>query len=268
MRTRPACSSRGQVLGRPVGALLGLDLSFNPLSTLPSYRAIAAKSLAERVHIMRDAAFKAKVLAEEPVIDPVPVRNRLIKEAPNMFVFDDEPDYGPGRDRSVGEMARNAGVSPMSLVYDLLLEDDGRSVLYLPSANFCDGNLDVAREMLAHVDTVPGLGDGGAHYGVICDATYSTHLLTHWVKGAPDGQRFALEWAVNALTRRSAETVGLLDRGLLATGMKADVNVIDLDALTLHAPRPVFDLPSGGRRLRRARRWVCRDGRQWSGDAP
>jgi N-acyl-D-amino-acid deacylase len=244
MRLRP------QVLGRPVSALFGLDLSFNPLSNLPGYRAIAGLPLEQRVAILRDPDVKARLLAEEPVIDPVPLRNRLIREAPNMFLLEHKPDYGPGRDKSVGALAARAGVTAMSMAYDLMLTDDGHAVLYLPSANYVDGTLDVARQMLGHPDAVPALGDGGAHYGVICDASYSTHLLTYWTRDAPEDQRFPVEWAVHALTRKAADLAGLTDRGQLAAGLKADLNVIDYEDLALYAPRPVYDLPSGGRRLR------------------
>lgn len=240
---------RGQIMARPVGVLMGLDLSFNPLSQQPSYRAISQLPLAERVAILRDFDFKRKVLAEQPVVDPQPLINQLLKLAPQMFVLGARPDYAPPPHMRIAERARARGVDPVSLAYDLMLEDEGRAILYLPSANFVDGTLDVAREMMAHPDTVLGLGDGGAHYGLICDACYPTFALTYWVKGAPQDQRFSLEWMIAALTSRPAETVGLFDRGVVATGMKADLNVIDLERLDLHSPQPVYDLPTGGRRL-------------------
>jgi N-acyl-D-amino-acid deacylase len=240
---------RGQVIGRPVGAMLGLNLSFSPLSHLPSYIAIADKPLAERVAIMRDPAFKKKMLAEDPVIDPQPIRNRLIREAPNMFLMPEKAEYFPRPEASVGEMARKAGVTPMEMAYDLLLGDEGNAVLCLPSANFADKNLDAVYAMMIDEHSVPGLGDGGAHYGVICDASYTTHMLSFWTKEAPRDKRVSLEWAVHWISRKAAETVGLMDRGLVAKGMKADLNVIDEDRLALYAPRAVYDLPSGGRRM-------------------
>ena len=240
---------RGQIMARPVGVLLGLDLSYNPLTTLPSYRAIADKPLAEKVAIMRDPAFKAKVLAEEPIVDPVPLNNRFIRLAPEMFLLGKIPNYLPSQDMKVGERAKRLGVDPMSLVYDLLLEEDGHAILYLPSANFADGTTKVAREMLMHPDTILGLGDGGAHYGIICDAGYPTFILTYWTRQAPEDQRISLETAIAELTRRPAETVGLFDRGLVQTGYKADLNVIDYDHLTLYSPQPVYNLPTGARRL-------------------
>ena len=240
---------RGQVHARPVGMLLGLDLSLHPLSTLPSYKAIAHLPLTERVKILRDPGYKAKMLAEEPEVDPVPLNNRFIPQAPNMFPLGRNPDYARPKDEWIGAQAKRLDVSPMSLVYDLLLEDDGHAILCLPSG-FESGSLDITREMMLHPQAVVALGDGGAHCGVICDAGYPTHLLTYWVRDAPEDQRVPLEWAVANLTRKSAETVRLLDRGLIAPGMKADINVIDLQRLELHRPAPAYDLPAGGRRLK------------------
>jgi N-acyl-D-aspartate/D-glutamate deacylase len=229
--------------------MLGLDLSCHPLMTLPSYRAIADLPLAERVRIMRDPAYKAKMLAEEPVVSPVALNNKLIKWTPGMCVLGEEPDYAPSDDKRIGEMAKKAGVDPLSIAYDLLLEQDGHAILTLPVTNFSYGNLDVVREMLNHPDTILGLGDGGAHYGLICDAAYPTHLLTYWVRDAAKGEGFSLEWAINALSRQTAEAVGLLDRGLVAEGLKADLNIIDLGRMKLHSPRTIYNLPAGGRRL-------------------
>ncbi|WP_176593358.1 amidohydrolase family protein [Sphingobium sp. EM0848] len=243
------CTVRGQIHERPVGVLLGLELSLNPLSTKPSYKAIARLPLAERIAIMRDPAFKAKLLAEDVEPDPVPLANRLIGAVDRMFALGADPDYAPPREMQIGARAEARGVSPLSLAYDLLLEQDGHAILCLPSANFVSGTLKEVREMMQHPDTVIALGDGGAHYGVICDAGYPTHLLTHWGRDVAEEERFPIEWMIAALTRRPAETVGLMDRGLLAPGMKADINVIDHQRLRLHSPRPVYNLPAGGRRL-------------------
>lgn len=243
------CRVRGQIHERPVGVLLGLELSLNPLSTRPSYKAIAHLPLEERVAIMRDPAFKARVLTEESEPDPVPLANRLIGSVELMFALGADPDYAPPREMQIGNRARAMGVSPLSLAYDLMLEQDGHAILCLPGANFVSGTLKEVREMMEHPDTVIALGDGGAHYGVICDAGYPTHLLTHWGRNVPEEERFPIEWIITALTRRPAETVGLTDRGLIAPGMKADLNVIDHARLKLHPPRPVYNLPAGGRRL-------------------
>ncbi len=241
---------RGQVFPRPVGVLLGLDLSLHPFVTRPSCQAIAHLSLSEKVTIMRDHMFKARVLAETPVPDPQPINNMLIAQAAKMFVLEDPVDYTPAPEKQIGMRASEAGVPLDSFVYDLLLDHEGRNILYLPGANFVDCSVAAARTMIAHPNTVLGLGDGGAHYGLICDASFTTFLLTHWVRDAAPEHRFPVEWAVAELTRRPAEAVGLNDRGLIAPGMKADLNVIDYDALTLFAPRTVHDLPAGGKRLR------------------
>lgn len=240
---------RAQVIGRPVGILLGLELSQNPFSNLPSYRAIAHLPLAERVAAMRDPAIKALMMSEEQIPDPMPANNRYHGLVAQMFELGAEPDYSPGPAMTLGARAAARAVSPLSLAYDILLKDEGRAILYFPTANFVTGDLSVSRELMAHPDTVLGLGDGGAHYGIICDASYSTHLLTYWLKDAPEGWTFPLEWAVSALTREPAETVGLTDRGVIAVGRKADLNLIDIERLKLHAPSPVYDLPAGGRRL-------------------
>jgi N-acyl-D-aspartate/D-glutamate deacylase len=247
---RDGLEVRGQVFPRPIGVLFGLNLSYQPFSTRPAYKAIAQLPLAQRVSIMRDTQFKAKLLAEAPVSDPQPMINELVTKAALMFELRDPVDYAPPSDCSIGSRAKAAGVSAESLAYDLLLQDHGEAILYLPGANFVDYTLDSVRQMMAHPNTILGLGDGGAHYGLICDASFTTYVLTHWVRDVAAEQRFSLEWAVAELSRRPAEAVGLTDRGLIAPGLKADLNVIDYQRLTLFAPRPTYDLPAGGRRLR------------------
>ena len=178
------------------------------------------------------------------------MNDMLIAQADKMFVLEDPVDYAPPAEMQIGARAAAAGEPLDSFVYDLLLEHEGRNILYLPGANFVGCSLGAAREMMASEHTVLGLGDGGAHYGFICDASFPTFVLTYWVRDVTPEQRFPLEWAVAELSRRPAEAVGLTDRGLVAPGMKADLNVIDQDRLTLFAPRTVYDLPAGGRRLR------------------
>lgn len=241
---------RGQVFARPIGGLFGLDLSLHPFSVRPSYGAIAHLPLAQRVARMRDPDFKARLLAEEPVASPQPMANKLMAMAPHMFEMGDRLDYFPGPEETLGARAARAGVTLDSFVYDLLLGNDGRAMLYAPMANYSGCSSAPVREMMAHPLTVLGLGDGGAHYGVICDTSYTTFTLSYWARDVVADQRFPVEWAVAQLSRRPAETVGLYDRGLLAPGYKADLNVIDFDRLGLHSPRAVYDLPGGGRRLR------------------
>jgi N-acyl-D-aspartate/D-glutamate deacylase len=166
-----------------------------------------------------------------------------------IFPLGDPPDYEPAPETSVAAVAAREGRRPEEVVYDWLLERDGRQLLFAPLANYVDGNFDALREMMLHPRTVLGLSDGGAHCGLICDASMPTFLLTHWVRDRKRGERIALEEAVRLQTGNTAAVYGLTDRGTLEVGKKADVNVIDLDALRLQAPEMVFDLPAGGRRL-------------------
>jgi N-acyl-D-aspartate/D-glutamate deacylase len=139
--------------------------------------------------------------------------------------------------------------SPDDFAYDLLMQRDGRTILYMPMTNYAAGNLDVVREMIAHPDTLLGLGDGGAHVGVMCDATSTSYTLTHWTRDRSRGELFPVAWAVKRLSSDNAAAIGLHDRGLLRAGMKADLNVIDYDRLVLRPPEIVYDLPAGGKRL-------------------
>jgi len=166
-----------------------------------------------------------------------------------MFPLGDPPDYEPAPEHSIEGRAAAAGVSPAEFVYDVLLQRDGHELLLFPLANFTAGDLDVVREMNLAPGTLPGLSDGGAHCGVICDASFPTYMLTHWVRDRQRGERLPLEYVVQRQCRDTARHVGLHDRGTLEPGMLADLNVIDHDNLTLRAPEMVFDLPAGGRRL-------------------
>jgi N-acyl-D-aspartate/D-glutamate deacylase len=166
-----------------------------------------------------------------------------------IFELGDPPDYEPTPDDSIAARAQRLGVDPVALYVDLLLSDDGGALLYVPFLNYADGNLDAAAEMLGHAHTVPGLSDGGAHVGTICDASFPTSLLVHWARDRRRGMTFELPFLVQRQSRATATAVGLLDRGLLAPGYKADLNVIDMDHLALSAPRMVHDLPAGGKRL-------------------
>lgn len=237
----------GQVAPRAVGMCFGLNLSFNPFSFTDSYRAIAHLPLAERVALLRDPAMKAKILSETPQ-DRNPMMLWLTGLFPQMFPLGERPDYEPPADSSVAALAQARGVPAADLAYDMLLEEEGTRILYLPITNFADGTLSVVREMMASDATIIALGDGGAHYGLICDASYSTFALTHWARDRKEG-RFELPWIVRELTRKPALAVGLSDRGLIRPGMKADLNVVDFDRLALRRPEVRADLPGGGRRM-------------------
>ena len=239
---------RGQVAPRPVGMFFGLDLSLHLFSAHPSYKAIAHLPLAERVERMRSPAFRQQLLSEQPE-DSNPVTLTLIGAFRATCPWGDTPQYEPTREDRIEARAAAAGQSLEDYSYDLLLGDDGRAVFYLPAANYSGGNLHSVREMLGHPNTVMGLADGGAHYGLICDASFPTYLLQRWARDAREDQRIPLPLAIAELTSKAAATVGMIDRGRIAEGMKADLNVIDLDALKLHVPRVAYDLPAGGKRM-------------------
>ncbi len=247
-----AAAARGvnvnaHVAVRPIGLLLGLELSRNPFLGAPSYRAIMDLPLAERVRRMRDPQVRARILGEEPIRSDDPLMRK-----PNyakVFRLGDPPDYEQPRENALGPRAQRLGLDPAEMAYDALLENDGRGMLYVPFVNYAHGNLDAVREMLSHPNAVPGLSDGGAHCGIICDASFPTYLLTHWTRDRTRGPRLSIPFAVAAQARRTALSVGLADRGLVATGFKADLNIIDYDRLIVRAPEVHYDLPMGGRRL-------------------
>jgi N-acyl-D-aspartate/D-glutamate deacylase len=237
-----------QIPGRPTGMLMGLQSSLHPFITHPSYREIAHLPLDERVATMRDPQFRARILAEEPSVKDR-VTLYLITNFAKYFALGDPPNYEPERETSVAARAAREGKPPAELTYELMLQREGRELLYMPFANYSDYNFDALREMLTDPITALGLSDGGAHCGLICDASMPSYLLTHWVRDRTRGERLPIELAVKRQTSDTAKFYGLKDRGVLAPGMKADVNVIDLDGLRLHPPEMVFDLPAGGRRL-------------------
>lgn len=234
----------GQVLPRPIGLVCGLELTIHPFVTCPSYRAVADLPHAEKVKALRDPALKQKLISETP--EPGHPLTVMGRNWAWMFPLNDPPDYAQPLSNSMAGQAKAQGRTPEGVAYDRLLENDGHSLLYVTIGNFHDGKLDAVHEMLSHPDCVIGLGDGGAHYGAICDASFPTSMLTHWVR---DSGRIDLATAVRMLSRKPAEAVGLKDRGLLQPGYKADINVIDDKNLKLHIPTIVRDLPAGGRRL-------------------
>jgi len=234
----------GQVAPRPVGVLLGLAASLHPFLTCASYREVADRPLPELVAALRDPERRTRILTE---IDEGGRARRLFAFDAT-YELDAEFAYEPAPAASIAARAARDGRHPADLAYDLLLGDDGRALLYVPFLNYAGGSLDVVHEMLAHPNTVPGLADGGAHVGTICDGSFPTTLLTLWGRDRPEG-RFELPYLVQRHCRDTARTVGLLDRGVLAPGYRADLNVIDFDALRLHHPTLSYDLPAGGRRF-------------------
>lgn len=239
---------RAQVAGRPVGLILGLAASLNPFVGHKAYQAIADLPLAERISKLREAETRDAILGEDAV-STNPFMNAVLRNFDKMFELGTPPNYEPTPEMSLGARARDADVSVEAFVYDLLLQDDGQAFLYFPFLNYANHSLEPSLEMLKHKSTVPGLGDGGAHVGMICDASFTTHLLTHWTRDRTRGEKLSLAFVVKSHTQDTAAAVGLYDRGILAPGYKADLNIIDYDRLTLHGPKMLYDLPQGGKRL-------------------
>lgn len=240
---------RAQVLSRAIGVMLGHDLTLNTFYTTPTYESLADLPFDEKIRTLRRPEVRERILSEAADPDPTIVLGRLVREFHHMFQLGDPPDYEQPFEQSIEERARRLGIRPEALAYDLMLEDDGRAMLYVTLCNYEHGSLDTSLAMMRHPGAVLGLGDAGAHCGTICDGSFPTFMLTYWVRDRHRGDRLGLGEAVRMLSRDSARAVALDDRGILAPGYKADVNIIDLDKLTLHAPEVVRDLPSSGRRL-------------------
>jgi N-acyl-D-aspartate/D-glutamate deacylase len=249
---------RLQCAPRAIGVLLGLEATFHPFMGFPSYKSISHLPLAERVARMQDPAFRAKLLTEksEPVSgdgSPIPpLADKLLEQidkiALRVFKLSENPNYEPTMEESLYARAYAAGESALGTVYDALLDDDGHELLYFPLYNYTTMSLDNVHRMLTHPLALPGLSDGGAHVGTICDASFTTFLITHWTRDR-DKDRIPLERAVQMQSHDTARHMGLVDRGTIAIGQKADLNLIELDRLRLSRPRLVADLPAGGRRL-------------------
>lgn len=240
---------RAQVLSRAIGIMLGHELTLNPFYTCPSYVALAGLPFTDRIQALRTAGLRARILSESADPDPAIVLGRLVRQFEHMFILGDPPDYEQALEQSIAARARRAGVAAEELAYDLLLERDGRNNLYVTLCNYEGGSLETSLAMMRHPGSVLGLGDGGAHCGTICDGSYPTFMLTHWLRDRSRGERLPLPQLIRWLSRDTARAIGLLDRGVIAPGHKADLNVIDIDQLRLHAPEVVHDLPAGGRRL-------------------
>ena len=237
---------KAQVGARPVALILSFALTLSPFTQLPSFEALRDLAPDERLKQLRDPAVRAKILSEE---HSEAMYKRRVANFDNLYPLGDPPDYEPRPEDSIAARAERAGVDPTAFAYDYLLENNGTAMLYRPLYNYADRDHEVLREMLMDRDTVPGLSDGGAHYGYICDASFPTYLLTHWARDRSRGEKIPLELLVKWQTQDTAATVGLNDRGVLRPGYKGDVNIIDFDGLKLHAPTIVRDLPAGGRRL-------------------
>ncbi len=242
-----------QVAGRPVGLILGLATSLNPFALREGFAELARLSPAEQLARLRDPQVRADILAQEasPRLMEIlpPLSRQVATRWDRMYVLGDNPDYEPPPERSIAALAAAAGQPPQEYCYDYLTGGDGGRMLYFPITNYVHGDLEVVREMIEDPNTILGLSDGGAHCGVICDASLNTTMLTHWVRDRSRGPRLPLEFVIKRQTSETADFFGFHDRGRLAVGKKADVNVIDFAALRPHHPEMIFDLPAGGRRL-------------------
>jgi N-acyl-D-aspartate/D-glutamate deacylase len=239
---------KAQVAPRPIGVLLGYQGSLNPFTFCRAFREVGRLPLEELVNALRDPVRKQRILNEHPTVQQYLVG---FDHWPweRLFPLQDPPDYEPAPEQSVRALAQSAGLSPEEFVYDYLLENNGTALIYCALQNFAAGNLDVVHEMLTFPHSVLGLSDAGAHCGVICDASFPTTTLALWGGKRRRGDALPVEFLIHRLTRRNAEQVGWMDRGLLAPGLLADINVIDFARLDCRAPRIVHDLPAGGRRL-------------------
>jgi N-acyl-D-amino-acid deacylase len=257
---REGASIRPQVGSRATTLLIGHQ-TFHPFQFRPSFKALEALPLDERVARLRDPAVKKALLAEENVFDDprlMVVLSLIANRLDKVFPLGDPPDYEPGPEQSIAAIAKRSGRDAFDVLYDRLLERDGRELLMLTILGYSDGDLEAVRAMLEHPSSAFGLGDAGAHCGAICDASMTTFLLTHWARDRKRGPKLPLPFAVRKMTKDTADLYGLGDRGTLAPGKKADVNVVDFDALCLEPPVLVHDLPAGGRRLiQKARGFVA-----------
>jgi N-acyl-D-aspartate/D-glutamate deacylase len=244
-----------QTAARGIGVITGLDASFHLFMGCPAYQEIAAKPLPERAAAMRDAQTKLRMLSEPavkladgktsvpPLVDIL--RSQIERISARMFplVMDGKVNYEPHVKDSFYARAKQSGITAMEAIYDYLCEGDGGNLIYFPIFNYNEGNLDVVHQMLTHPRALLGLSDAGAHVGTVCDASFSTFMLTHW------RQKMTLPTVIHQMTQKQAQYLGLKDRGILQVGMRADINVIDLDKLMLGIPELVRDLPAGGKRF-------------------
>jgi len=253
-RARAAGASvTAQVAGRPVGIILGLTTSLNPFAARPAFAALTSLSVQQRLSRLRDPAVRAEILAQQASEDLLailpPLQRPIATRWDRQYVLGDPPDYEPDNSKSIAAMAARTNLTPDEFCYDYLTGANGDRMLFYPVTNYVHGDHGVVHDMIKDPDTLLGLGDGGAHCGLICDSSLPTYMLTHWVRDRHRGPRFPLEFVVKRLTSETADFFGFHDRGRLAVGKKADINVVDMDALRLHHPELRHDLPAGGKRL-------------------
>jgi N-acyl-D-aspartate/D-glutamate deacylase len=237
-----------QTAGRPFGMLVGHQTEYHPFRDRPTYEALMDLPFAERIARLNEPEVRTAILSEKVDYDD-PMSAYVMASFHKLFPLGEKPNYEPAPEDSVAGIAEREGRSPEEVLYDCMLGQEGKELLLFPLLNYSDGNCDPIYEMIHHPRAVLGLGDGGAHCGIICDASIQTFMLSHWVRDRQRGPKLPVELVVQRMTSDTANLYGLRDRGLIAPGYKADLNVIDLDTVGLKLPEMVFDLPAGGRRL-------------------
>ena len=237
-----------QVAGRPFGILIGHQSDFHLFRQRPSYEALMGLPFEQRIARLRQPEVRRAILSER-VNHSDPLTAYVMASFHKLFPLGDPPDYEPDRSQSIAGIAEREGRSPEEVLYDRMLDRGGRELLLFPLLNYSDGNCDPIYEMIHHPRAALGLGDGGAHCGLICDASIPTFMLSHWVRDRKRGPRVPVELAVRRMTSDTARLYGLRDRGLLRPGYQADLNLIDLGRVGLRLPEMAYDLPAGGRRL-------------------
>ena len=254
---------RGQVGGRPLNLLIGFQ-TFHPFLGRPTYLKVAHLPLAERIVELRRPEIREAILSETSPASPLDAVIGTNLDV--LFPIGEPPDYEPAPERSIAAIAAREGRDPEAVLYDVMLGHDGRELVMKALLGYSYGNLDDMREMILHPNAALGLSDGGAHCGAICDASIPTFMLTHWARDRDRGEKLPLELVVQKQSRDTAHLYGLTDRGVVAPGLRADLNVIDFDALSLALPELVHDLPGGARRLDPTRRRLPLDLRRRRGD--
>ena len=238
----------GQVAGRAIGVMMNWRITAHPFARHPSFMEVADLPWPELLALLRTPEFKDRLLNETGE-NLEPFEMLITQSFDKMYLLEGGIDYEPHPDQSIAARARRMGRRPEEIAYEAMLEDDGTAMLYFPLFNYSNGDLEHLREMHLHPRTRMGLSDAGAHCGAVCDGGMPTFMLTHWTRDRSRGERLPLEHIIQRQTRDTARTYGFFDRGVVAPGYKADLNVIDYDALQFEQPQVVFDLPAGGRRL-------------------
>ena len=243
---------RPQFSGRPTGMLFGLESSLHPFVAHPSFRKISNLPLEEKVSIMKDPEFKKQLLSESHTFGDskyLGMVTKLISTFEEQFPMDEIPNYEPPKEESIAGIAEAEGRDVFDVVYEEMLRNEGKSFIYACFSPYPGHTLDFYKNIIEFKSSVAGLSDGGAHCGLICDASMPTWNITHWTRDRSRGDKIPLEFIVNKQTRETARTFGLFDRGEIKEGLLADINIIDYDNLTVYKPKMVYDLPTGGRRI-------------------